>query len=104
MSRMFITFIELVMQGDWEEMTIGEDAAELSAEFDFSSGRIYQAGKDSSLSIVEPEVMIRRFSFLRNAKVSITNSVVSFDMDHVDEELTIDEEARTSGGKRLKVT
>lgn len=102
---MFITFIELKMEGDWEELTIGEDmAGETTGDFDFGSGRIYQAGEDSALSIVEPEVMIRRFSFLRNAKVSVTNSVISFDMDHVDEELSVDENARTSGGKRLKVT
>jgi hypothetical protein len=102
---MFITFIELVMEGDWEEMTIGEDiAGEVEIDFDFSSGRIYQAGEDSSLSIVEPEIIIRRFSFARNAKVSVTNSVASFNKEHVTAELTVDDADRTSGGKRLKVT
>lgn len=94
----FLSFIELSLEGSWDEIT---SSGELELK-DVVNGRAFVAMGESSISVVEPEAAIRRFSFKQSALIIVGNSVVSFDRREMENEFSVDEEARMSGGRRLK--
>ncbi len=101
MALVFITFIELVLEGGWNEVPEGDLRNQLDS---IRRGTAYRANGPSEIKIVEPEVVIRRFIFGTNDVVYVGDSVVSFDSVHVKDELSVDDEGRALGGKRLKVS
>jgi hypothetical protein len=102
MARVFISFIEAVLEGGWEEISPSDLKGQLDS---IANGRMFRAigqAGSSELRIVEPEVVIRRFIFGALANVLVGNSVVSFDSSEIQDELTVDDKNRTSGGNRLR--
>jgi hypothetical protein len=66
-----------------------------------SGCRVFFAGGEAEIRLVEPEIVIRRFLIKLGAYVAVSESVVVFDSRFVTDELTVDEDLRA--GKRLKI-
>jgi hypothetical protein len=98
MAIIFITFIELVLEGGWNEIPEGDQRIAVGRQ---GLGTAYRANGPSDLRIVEPEIVIREFQFGTNDVVVVGNGVVSFDSVHIKNELTVDETKRTPDRKRL---
>jgi len=101
MTFVFITFIELVLEGGWNEVPEGDLRSQLDS---IRRGTAFRANGPSEIKIVEPEVVIRRFMFGTNDVVYVGDSVISFDSVHIKEELSVDDKGRAVGGKRLKMS
>ena len=100
-GNVFVTFIELVMEGNWEEaLPPFEQTPSLQRE-NLAGYRVFFARKDAEIRLVEPEVVIRRFRFNWGSLVLLKDSFVTFSSGDIAEELTVDEDLRE--GKRLKV-
>jgi hypothetical protein len=100
MAMVFITFIELSLEGGWNEISAGDLRGQLQ---NVVFGRVFEANGPSEVRVVEPEVMLRSFMFGTGARVFVSNSVVSFDSARVQDELTIDDKNRTPDRKRLRL-
>jgi hypothetical protein len=99
MAFVFLSFVELVLDGGWNEESKTDLSGQLTA---IKEGRAFRANGPSDLRIVEPEVMIRRFRFGTNEIVLVGNGVVSFDSNAIKDELTVDDVMRTPDKKRLR--
>lgn len=96
-NEVFISFIELKFDGGWSEITYSD---ELTIR-ETVNGRVFVAMGESDITIVEPEVIIRKFRIKASATVIVGNSVVSFDHEDIEDELSVDDKARVLDGKRL---
>src|ERR1017187_8735925 len=99
MAFVFLSFVELVLDGGWNEESKTDLSGQLTA---IKEGRALRANGPSDLRIVEPEVMIRRFRFGTNEIVLGGDGVVSFDSNAIKDELTVAEVMRTPDKKRLR--
>jgi len=100
MAIVFITFIELVLDGGWNEIPEGDKRIAVGRQ---GQGTAYWANGPSDLRIVEPEVVIRQFRFGTNDVVVVGDGVVSFDSTHVKDEFSVDDSKRTPDKKRLMI-
>jgi hypothetical protein len=101
MDKVFMSFIELVINGGWQEAFPPFETANYRSQ-NLAGSRVFIAGTEAELQLVEPEVVIRRFAIRFGAIVAIGSSMVALDLEDITSELSVDEDVRD--GKRLKLS
>jgi len=99
-----MSFIELVLEGGHWVEELPPFESPLLARQNLANARVFTASEQADFSLVEPELVIRRFRLNPSAPLVVQNSLVMSWSENIVEELTVDDEIRTSGGKRLKAS
>lgn len=102
MARVFMTFIELELRGDYWHEELPMFLAKDLINQNLANARVFRAMGDDCDLLVEPEVVMRKLLIRKGATIAVQGSMVILDKDFITEELSVDEDLRA--GKRLKLT
>lgn len=100
MTRVYMTFIELILSNEWVEYY---PANNVVGQLLIGSKK-WQASGQAFIELVEPEIVIRRFAMKDACKIEVGNGIVAFYKEDINDEFTLEKEHKTIDGKRLKMT
>jgi len=90
--RMFIAFIELRIEGDWEPEIQHYGGGAINY------GLLRAIGKDCSVHVIEPDGLRRILGINQSSTIGISQNILSYDPSKV-EEITVDEKEQAGKGK-----
>ena len=91
--KMFLVFIELKISGNWSKPL--RCHSNLEDDFMVSTGT-------SEVEIIAPDGLRRRLSFDQDATIAVTQNILTYDPEKV-EEITVDEKEQAGKGKTREI-
>lgn len=107
----FIAFIELALNSNWEELSrfAWGDYLDTKTMGNYlgEGWMLFRAGRDAQVEVIEPEATRRWLAFREKAILAVSNRMIRYDDKDFDHELTVDEKKQSpniDSTTRRKVT